>query len=736
MSWVQELYNTYENCYGKDSIVSMNGNKSKIPLLPQYHQIQKSTLEITIDSLGKFSNASLSVDRIIVPCTEESAARTGNDCPHSLCDKIQYCARDYGVYVNCWLDMLGELVISKEKIIKDHLKTKFKSYHESYCKQQEEWLKNSEKEPMLATISSFVNNENLIELLIKEGFIKDPFLEAINLTLNEEDFDKILNPEDSNSFFSKMSLVLNKKGYLLNEKLKEKIFFPKKRKLKESDNLFSSFIEHLVKEIVSLADLFIRWKVEFPGIEETRCWENKILMDSWVKYNINKEQEDSICMVSGKLKSIAKTHPKGIFDNASNAKLISANDTVGFTFRGRFIEDNQACTVSKDISHKVHSALKWLISRQGFVNGSQVIVSWAVSGQETPDLFADSLSLFDETEEEKIKEITQVSYSDAGQTFGRNLNKKIAGYRVDLKDSTKIVIMGLDSAGPGRLAITYYRELSNSEFLERIEKWHYDMAWHFYETKEKLKEEKRTQKYVCRVYAPSPILISEACYGSKRDEDYNKFKRQTIERLLPCIVDGRQIPHDLINTAIRFASNPLHFKSDKNNEWQQKLEWNNAISVACALFRCHSIRNLNNQKKYTMALETERTDRDYLYGRLLAVAEYLEEKALYLAGENRITNAARLMQRFSDQPFQTWLIIEKGLDSYKTRLQTKRPQKLFFLKNLMDEIHNTFLPGDYEKEGRLSGLYLLGYHCQRLELIQKVEKEELETELENNQLKQ
>jgi len=731
MSWVQELYNTYENCYGKDSIVSMNGNKSNIPLLPQYHQIQKSTLEITIDSLGKFSNASLSVDRIIVPCTEESAARTGNDCPHSLCDKIQYCARDYGIYVNCWLDMLGELGISKEKIIKDYLKTKFKSYHESYCKQQEEWLKNSEKEPMLATISSFVNNENLIELLIKEGFIKDPFLEAINLTLNEEDFDKILNPEDSNSFFSKMSLVLNKKGYLLNEKLKKKIFFPKKRKLKESDNLFSSFIEHLVKEIVSLADLFIRWKVEFPGIEETRCWENKILMDSWVKYNINKEQEDSICMVSGKLKSIAKTHPKGIFDNASNAKLISANDTVGFTFRGRFIEDNQACTVSKDVSHKVHSALKWLISRQGFVNGSQVIVSWAVSGKETPDPLADSLSLFDETDEEKINQGTQISYTDAGQTFAQKLNKKIAGYTVDLKDSTKIVVMGLDSAGPGRLSITYYRELSNSEFLKRIEMWHAQMAWFFFLEIFQDMKDKKIKHSGHLIFAPNPKLIAEGCYGRKSVYDKSGkptgLMNSTVERLLPCIIDGRQVPIDLVNSAVKRASNKIGL-----DHW----EWERSLSVACALYRCYSIRNSNNSIKnqYTMALETERTDRDYLYGRLLAVAEHIEETALRIAKEPRETTATRLMQRFSDYPFQTWRNIESALVPYKSRLHANRPDILYKMKKLLDEIHEKFQSGDYEKEDRLTGAYLLGYHCQRLDLSPKKSNNDLEIKTENNNL--
>ena len=39
-----------------------------------------------------------------------------------------------------------------------------------------------------------------------------------------------------------------------------------------------------------------------------------------------------------------------------------------------------------------------------------------------------------------------------------------------------------------------------------------------------------------------------------------------------------------------------------------------------------------------MALETERTDRDYLYGRLLAVAEHIEETALRIAKEPRGNN--------------------------------------------------------------------------------------------------
>ncbi len=42
-----------------------------------------------------------------------------------------------------------------------------------------------------------------------------------------------------------------------------------------------------------------------------------------------------------------------------------------------------------------------------------------------------------------------------------------------------------------------------------------------------------------------------------------------------------------------------------------------------------------------MSLEKDRTTRSYLYGRLLAVADVLEQAALRTAGENRDTNAAR-----------------------------------------------------------------------------------------------
>jgi CRISPR-associated protein Csd1 len=120
-----------------------------------------------------------------------------------------------------------------------------------------------------------------------------------------------------------------------------------------------------------------------------------------------------------------------------------------------------------------------------------------------------------------------------------------------------------------------------------------------------------------------------------------------------------------------------------------------------------------------MALEVGRTTRDYLYGRLLAIAEFIEDRALFLAGENRETTAARLMQRFSDHPFSTWLTIEKALQPYKSRLTAKRPKLLRWAMSKLDEVHALFEVEDFKKDERLSGEYLLGYHCQRKTLHEK-----------------
>jgi CRISPR-associated protein Csd1 len=117
-----------------------------------------------------------------------------------------------------------------------------------------------------------------------------------------------------------------------------------------------------------------------------------------------------------------------------------------------------------------------------------------------------------------------------------------------------------------------------------------------------------------------------------------------------------------------------------------------------------------------MSLETDNNSRDYLYGRLLAIAEHIEMRALFLADERRDTNAARQMQRFADFPFSTWKNLELAITPYKSQLRSKRGALLKRLESELDEVMTKFSSADFKSDTRLSGEFLLAYHCQRAEL--------------------
>ena len=120
-----------------------------------------------------------------------------------------------------------------------------------------------------------------------------------------------------------------------------------------------------------------------------------------------------------------------------------------------------------------------------------------------------------------------------------------------------------------------------------------------------------------------------------------------------------------------------------------------------------------------MALEEENSSRDYLYGRLLAIAERIEEVALNVAKEDRSTTAARLMQRFADRPASTWRNIELALQPYMQRLKSNRAGFLHNQKLLLDEVTGKFKSSDFSSDKPLTGEFLLAFHTQRLALKNK-----------------
>lgn len=521
---------------------------------------------------------------------------------------------------------------------------KKKSYHQGYKKQLSTWCQSKFSHPKARAVLEYVRKGTIVADLIREKL-----------------------------------LYLGTDGHLL--------------RTWETD----AFLPPIFKNLTAKAgerdqgDALIRWRVETPGEPLSATWEDQSVAVAWIGFDASQNPTKGLCMVTGKEMLLAKSHPRRLRHRGDGAKLISSNDTVGFTFLGRFIDADQACGVGFDVTQRGHNALRWLIGRQGYRNGDQVVVAWAVSGNPIPDPFANSHELFGI--EANQPEVEPAFQGDVGQAFGRRLAKAIAGYRAELGSTSEVVVMGLDSATPGRMAITFYRELRGSELLDRIQSWHEKTAWHQHYSKE-----------IQFVGAPSPREIADAAYGRRVDD---KLRKATVERLLPCIIDGQTIPRDLMESTVRRTYNRAGL---------ERWEWEKNLGIACASFRGYF-----TERSYRMALETNRTTRDYLYGRLLAIAEHIEDRALYLASERRDTSAAKLMQRFADRPYSTWRTIELSLSPYKTRLRAKRPSFLNEMGRQLDEIIAAFHEQEFTDERRLSGEFLLGYHCQRQVLWAKPE---------------
>lgn len=129
-----------------------------------------------------------------------------------------------------------------------------------------------------------------------------------------------------------------------------------------------------------------------------------------------------------------------------------------------------------------------------------------------------------------------------------------------------------------------------------------------------------------------------------------------------------------------------------------------------------------------MALEPEKQDRSYQFGRLLAVMEKVERDT-YDNTENREPNAIRMQSVFCQRPMYVAGIIEKQLEqAYFPRLN---PGLRRWYKSMISQIMEII--SQYTQKTwnlPLEDSYLMGYYLQRSALYTKNNKDMEESEHE------
>ena len=593
MSWMQKLYRTYNEIEKNPNL----SDSEKEKLAPLWHSPQTAHIQITLDGDGKFLGAKVLTDKpiIMLPVTESSEGRTSGLAPHALADSLQYIAKDLG------LTYQKEVITESEG--KNGKKKKTKTKQEDlifnlYADQLDKWCTAIDNKKVLA-IQKYIHKGTVLTDLIERKVI----------------------PVDDN-------------GELLTN------WSEKENKDKQKPELFNVLTKEQGKFEIRKA--LVVWSVQIPGDVVSETWKDKEVQQSWGNY-YQQTLKSQFCTVTGDEQKIRESHPAKLLYSGDKAKLISSNDKEGFTYLGRFEEANQATTISAEVSHKAHAALRWLIDRQTTArNNEQVTIAWAISCNPVPSPMKDISSEInwdnldisavenpDEFSSQTSSEQLSPDWSvNIGRAAAQIIKKKLHGYQAELKDHEQISLIMLDSATPGRMALTYYQEFLPADYFANLDAWIDDFSWYqrySIEVQNGKKNDKRTQ---WRFVPPSPYSIAEAVYGKSLSDT---LKKQLYARLLPVIAGGTSvpIPEDLVRQSFQAACNP---NGCENWEWQRN------IGVACALYKGWRARHhdLSQRRTYPMSLDTQNRSRDYIFGRLLAIAEHLERTALRIGSHLRV----------------------------------------------------------------------------------------------------
>ena len=436
-------------------------------------------------------------------------------------------------------------------------------------------------------------------------------------------------------------------------------------------------------------DTFVCWRVlSTDCAEPEEVWKSPSVIDSYINYyqsKIDASPKKALCYVSGELIMPADKHPGGVVPG--NAKLISSDDKNNFTYRGRFADDSEALTVGFISSQKAHNALKWVVSNDGFRCGDRMFVCWNPKGKKTKNPFASLFPDFSEAEENP----TPTNYREI-------LAKTVLGYKNNFKPEDETVTAVFEAASKGRLSVCYYSEMKAEDFLERLRFWDETTAW---------------LHRTFGVTSPNLRNIADAAYGVPRTSGENqtvetdeKVLAIAMQRLLLCRLEKAPFPADIMRSAVQKCSSLQLY--DKLNREKQ-------LFTTCAIIKKYIYDRF--KEEWNMALEPEKKNRSYQFGRLLAVLEKAERVA-FDNGEKREPNAIRMWSLFVKRPmYATTVIIEQLKNAYYPRLE---PGKRGYYDKLIEGIMRVISEFPENEIGKpLGEEYLMGYYLQKDALCPK-----------------
>lgn len=437
--------------------------------------------------------------------------------------------------------------------------------------------------------------------------------------------------------------------------------------------------------------LKVCWEVSGIGGQWGECWKNQGVFESfirWYSFQIA-NRPTALCMVEGDVVPVSENHPKGIVPLYGNAKLISANDHSGFTYRGRFKTSSEAATVGYRASQKAHNALRWLIANQKAIFGGRTHICWNPQGIKIPMAWDPLVR-----SREPLRKPSD---------YGRALNRTLAGYRSGLPEEEDVVIATFDAAteNTGRLALVYFNDLMGSDYLQRLRYWDEICCW-------------RNGKF--GIQSPALRDIVSFAFGTRQEKGEARFvvddkvMGMHMQRLIRCRVDRARMPVDVKDALVERVSKAALY--DRGTAMK-------AAFIACAVIRKYRMDHYGED--VGMELDERRPDRSYQFGRLLALFDAAERSTFGPEDKGRLTNAERIIKRFRARPMSAVERLRAKSIPYFGKMEKLgyRGSRIFFEKEIEQVFKQIAQFPDADVNKRIGETYLLGYYLEQDKIYQK-----------------
>lgn len=513
---------------------------------------------------------------------------------------------------------------------------------------------------------------------------------------------------DANDYVKIIRDFLKKPGML--DAIKEKIKDSEEDEEKKSKKSAAS---------IDFEKVFFTFSIEnYEGMKNVSVSENAALQGRYKAYveylNANDPEKEKItCNLSGKEDYLCIKH-QPLMGTARLVSQITANDE---NYRGRFTTADQSIKIGIETSQKIHLMAKYLLSGQGtrrWLGEQANMVSW----------FSDDLSNAAEFNPTKSAEVTssvksrllalkqeKTDASMIADEMTEDIVKSFTSGKRMFSDDATYYIAIFDKISNGRVAAKYFRSLSASRLKENLVAWQEKYHWWGFSNENRDKE-----------FTPSPRRMVLAAYGVERDGMLeiakNDFLKNQYQNIVTALVEGRAVPR---NFEKALALNIRH-RQNYDKTWMEVL--------FCALAVLKDKGGIKDPM-----LNRENTDRSYLFGRLLASFEYLEEST-FGEKDERSTNAEKMWTSYTNHPATMMLRLRNLMKPYERKLErSDKPLKRAAFFNATREIreatnllHESYDMDSVEVNRPLDYGFIFGYEAQRQAFYSGKNKDAKETE--------